>query len=71
MESGTIVRVAFFPMGGYNETAPDGSYTGMDVEYLDALTSYTNWKIEYVPCDSWDDALRLLKEKKVDLVGSA
>ena len=29
------------------------------------------WEIEYVPCDSWEDALQLLKEKKVDLVGSA
>ena len=32
------VRVGFFPMEGYNETKADGSRTGMDVEYLNALS---------------------------------
>ncbi len=65
------VRVAFFPMDGFNVKNADGSLTGMDVEYLNALCEYANWEIEYVECDSWDDALRLLEEQKVDLVGSA
>ena len=65
------VRIGFFPMEGYNETNPDGSRTGMDVEYLEALNDYVNWNIEYVDCESWDDALTMLSEKKVDLVGSA
>ena len=43
----------------------------MDVQYLKALCEFANWKIEYVECDSWDAALALLAEKKVDLVGSA
>ena len=34
------VKVAFFPMGGYHEKEADGSYTGMDVEYLDSLRKY-------------------------------
>lgn len=65
------VRVAFFPMDGYNERGEDGSLTGMDVEYLDALCEYVNWEIEYVECADWDEALALLAEQKVDLVGSA
>ena len=65
------VRIGFFPMDGYNETNADGSYTGMDVEYLDALSDYVNWNIEYVECESWDDALTMLLKKQVDLVGSA
>lgn len=65
------VKVAFFPMGGYHEKAEDGSYTGMDVEYFESLRKYTSWDIEFVECGSWDDALRLLSEHKVDLVGSA
>ena len=32
------VRVGFFPMEGYNETKADGSRTGMDVDYLGALS---------------------------------
>lgn len=66
-----VVRVAFFPMNGYHETAEDGSFTGMDVEYLEELCRYADWEIEYVKCDDWDEALRLLSEQKVDLVGSA
>lgn len=65
------VRVAFFPMGGYHETLPDGSLSGMDVEYLENLGDYVNWNVEYVPCDNWDDALRMLADEEVDLVGSA
>ncbi len=65
------VRVGFFPMGGYHETMPDGSFSGMDVEYLENLCDYVNWSVEYVPCESWDEALKMLSDKEVDLVGSA
>ncbi|MDE6318911.1 MAG: transporter substrate-binding domain-containing protein, partial [Lachnospiraceae bacterium] len=65
------VRVAFFPMEGYHVTLEDGSLSGMDVEYLENLGDYVNWNVEYVPCDSWDDALQMLADKEVDLVGSA
>ena len=65
------VRVCFFPMGGYHETLPDGSLSGMDVEYLENLCDYVNWTVEYVPCESWDEALQMLADQEVDLVGSA
>lgn len=69
-EKAKEVKVAFFPMEGYNDVV-DGTYGGMDVEYLDSVCIYTGWKINYVPCSSWDEALFLLKNKQVDLVGSA
>ncbi len=65
------VKVAFFPMDGYHIRMEDGSYGGMDVDYLKMLCHYAPWEIEYVVCDSWDDALKKLEERKVDLVGSA
>ena len=65
------VKVAFFPMDGYHILLEDGSYAGMDVDYLNALCRYAPWNIEYVICDSWDDALKKLTEHEVDLVGSA
>ncbi len=65
------VRIGFFPMEGYNEKEEDGSYSGMDVEYLENLCDYVNWNIEYVECESWDEALKMLFDKQVDLVGSA
>lgn len=66
-----VVKVGFFPMDGFNEKKEDGSYAGMDVEYLEAIRDYVNWNIEYVECDSWDSALQLLADRKIDLVGSA
>lgn len=65
------VRVGFFPMDGYHEIRADGSFAGMDVEYLEALCDYVNWDVQYVECESWDDALDMLRNKEIDLVGSA
>lgn len=65
------VKVAFFPMEGYHNVEENGRFGGMDVEYLSELCNYVNWKVEYVACDSWEMALQLLAEEKVDLVGSA
>ena len=65
------VRVGFFPMDGYNEIRPDGSRSGMDVEYLEALCDYVSWNIEYVECANWGDALDMLLRQEIDLVGSA
>ena len=58
-------------MEGYHEKREDGKYSGMDVEYLEALSRYAGWKIEYVECGSWDEALELVAQHKADLVGSA
>lgn len=65
------VKVAFFPMDGYHIMNEDGSHGGMDVEYLETLSEYTNWELEYVECSSWEEALQMLRDKQVDLVGSA
>ncbi len=70
-EDKRTVKVAFFPMDGYHIKIGAHSYDGMDVQYLKALCEFANWNIEYVECKSWDAALTLLAEKKVDLVGSA
>lgn len=65
------VKVAFFPMDSYHILGENGSYGGMDVDYLTELSKYSRWKIEYVNCTSWDDALAKLEAHEVDLVGSA
>mgnify|MGYP003310935520 CR=1 FL=1 len=58
-----LVKVAFFPMEGYHTVEVDGTYSGMDVAYLDALCQYVNWQVEYVACDSWEDALEKAAKK--------
>lgn len=65
------VRVAFFPMEGFHTYSETDGYGGMDVAYLEELCNYTGWNIEYVNCDSWNDALLKLEAKEVDLVGAA
>lgn len=35
------------------------------------MSRYADWDIEYVECEDWDEAFEFLKNKKVDLVGSA
>ena len=65
------VRVAFFPMDGFHIVNDDGTYGGIDVEYLHEISHYTTWDFEYVVCESWNDALQKLANKEVDLVGSA
>lgn len=68
---GKTVRVAFFPMDGYHIVNEDGTFGGMDVEYFNAISHYTTWDIQFVPCESWEDALDKLAKKEVDFVGSA
>lgn len=65
------VKVAFFPMQGYHIYSDADGYGGMEVAYLNELNVYTGWNVEYVDCDSWDDALGKLEAKEVDLVGTA
>lgn len=66
-----LVKVAFFPMDGYHIVDEDGGFGGMDVEYLKAICAYADWNVQYVECGSWGEALQLLEEEQVDLVGSA
>ena len=65
------VKVGFFPMEGFHTYSENDGYGGMDVDYLNELSGYTGWRLEYVKCDSWEDALDKLQMKEVDLVGSA
>ncbi len=65
------VKVAFFPMNGFHIYSEIDGYGGLDVAYLEELSIYTGWDIEYVMCESWNEALEKLEAKEVDLVGSA
>lgn len=67
----TVVKVAFYPMDGYHVRDEDGSYSGVEVEYLKMLSNYTDWDVLYVDCGSWDEALKMLQNKEVDLVGGS
>lgn len=71
LEITRTVKVAFFPMPGYHTKTSDGLYTGMEVDYFNALSRYIKWNVEYVDCVSWQEAMRMLDSGQVDLVGTA
>ncbi len=64
-----IVKVAAFPMTGFYEIDDDGTRFGMEVELLNEIQKYTNWKIEYVDVNNFAEASALLDAKEVDFVG--
>lgn len=71
-ENVQTVRVAFFPMPGFHQSRPvTGEPEGLDVDYLNRICQYTRWKIQYIPVNTWEDALQALRSGEVDLVGAA
>ena len=45
--------------------------SGYDIAYLNKLSEYTNLQFEYVDCGTWANALTMLQNHEVDLVGTA
>ena len=69
------VRVAFPVQNGMSYLRSDGTPTGYSYTYMEKLSEYTGWKIEYVPYNSGnqdkdiEDAMDDLEAGKVDLLG--
>ena len=69
------VRVAFPLQAGMSYFRSDGTFTGYNYTYMEKLSEYTGWKIEYVPYNSGnqnkdiENAMDDLESGKVDLLG--
>ena len=69
------VRVAFPMQEGMSYFRSDGTPTGYTYTYMEKISEYTGWKIEYVPYNSADenqnisDAMDDLEAGKVDFLG--
>ncbi len=74
-ENEQTVRVAFPIQESISEFEEDGSPTGYNYEYLEKLSEFTGWNLEYVPYEAEDEnqalseAINDLQEGKVDLLG--
>ena len=74
-EEQQVIRVAFPVQEAISEYQEDGSPTGYNYEYLEKLSEFTGWKLEYVRYETEDenqaleDAICDLQEGKVDLLG--
>lgn len=64
------VRVAYFSLGDYYMQDESGEIHSYDRSYLDKVSEYSNLDFEYVDCGTWDNALKMLREHQVDLVGT-
>lgn len=70
-----VVRVAFPEQEGMSYIGRSGKITGYNYDYLEKISEYTGWQMEYVAYPSEDGneavsaALNDLMEGKVDLMG--
>ena len=69
-EDREAVRVAYFSLGDDYMQDERGGIHSYDRSYLDKVSEYTNLDFEYVDCGTWDNALKMLREHQVDLVGT-
>lgn len=63
------VKVAYYPVACYNENVKEGEPWGLDVEYMQHLGTYCDWNIEYIYASDWNQAMQLLSDHEVDLLG--
>ncbi|MCI2058072.1 MAG: transporter substrate-binding domain-containing protein [Oscillibacter sp.] len=62
------VRVGFYSMPGYQDVHDDGTLGGYAYDYLQALSQYARWDIEYVTRYDWNGSLKALEDGALDLV---
>lgn len=66
-----VIRVAYFALGDYYREETDGSIKSYDTVFLDRLMEYTDFTYKYVYCDTWEQALSMLENHEIDIVGTA
>lgn len=70
-----IVRVAFPEQAGMSHIGHSGKLTGYNYDYLEKISEFTGWKMEYIAYPAEDgneavgNAIQDLMDGKVDLLG--
>ncbi|NLD19394.1 MAG: transporter substrate-binding domain-containing protein [Clostridiales bacterium] len=62
------VKIGFYEMPGFQNVNDDGTLSGYAYDYIQALSQYNSWNVEYVTGYDWSGCLDLLKNKKIDLL---
>lgn len=64
------VWVGIFPLAGFHRME-HGQAVGYNVDYLEQVSRYADWRVEYVHFDNWHDAADALDKEYIDLVGGS
>lgn len=62
------VKVAMLEAPYFLQQQPDGSYTGIVADYLQEISKYAGWKLEYISV-SYDELDQKLTSGEIDLTG--
>lgn len=65
---GKTVKVGWFSSDGVHQIDPDGTLSGYDYEWLQAIAQYNNWDYEY-HFGSFAECFQWLKAGQIDLIG--
>lgn len=68
VSSGKVVKVGWFFGDGIHQLDPDGTLSGYDYEWLQAIAQYNNWTYEY-HFGSFAECYRWLRDGEIDLMG--
>lgn len=64
------IKVGFYDYPHFQEINNDGSYSGYSYDYLQAISQYNGWKYDFITGYTSSECLQLLKEGKIDLMGT-
>lgn len=66
-ESLDTLRVGYVDRSGYLTMDASGRYSGYAYEYMEMLSSYENWRVEYIP-GTREECTQWLDEGKIDVI---
>lgn len=69
-ETEDTIRVGTYELPGFSEMQ-DGSMSGYNYEYLCELSEITGWNYEFVQVGGYEEGLRKLEAKEIDLLAPA
>lgn len=69
-ETEKLIRVGIFELPGFSELE-NGSISGYEYEYLLEIAEITGWKYDFVLISSYEEGLKKLENKEIDLLAPA
>lgn len=65
-----IIKYGYFDLGSYYKTDQNGNIDSYDSSFLTMIEEYIPYKFIYINCGTWNNAIKMLKNHEIDLVGT-